>query len=416
MVRLLPLCLVTSAVVFSLGVSAPRSVCLPCKYSVRDVAFVNVHGKAWQLNFIRSKGVEDDQIESWSRTLKEQLAGSNVGFTWLASESEEAVELRNRCPDSIDDERSFEVYLEGPSRQVIPIQSKFNSFFVDDLNGLLTSQSRMEIIERVVRSLCVVVLVESGDTQKDEEAQSIVSNAIEKLNRQMWTLEKPTDEGPALVVVPANRKSEENWLIRSLGVESTESPKVLIVYGQGRVLGEPLSEKKLSVSELIGRMSLCGSDCECDLNRDWLYGQQMIHVWNQRLEREVEQTLDFDPQSAFVVAEVSQIIQKNVARNDIASEQRLNLGGGLVIHDLDSESSTFHSVSGNPAAEDSNAQSNVLETGTTGMEHRETVSTPSSEQSEANGNASVNFPWGLIGAFSAVALVITIWIVSRAGV
>ena len=62
-----------------------------------------------------------------------------------------------------------------------------------------------------------------------------------------------------------------------------------------------------------------------------------------------EASLSFDPNSAFVIAEVAQIIQKNSA--GLAPDGRVNLGGGLVIHDLDRIGDTQDSGS-NPHSAD----------------------------------------------------------------
>ncbi|MFT5304459.1 MAG: hypothetical protein ACI814_005287, partial [Mariniblastus sp.] len=56
------------------GVSAHK---LPCKYSVRDVAFVNVHGRAWQLKLIKPSVVDPQQFGEWNQTLKSKLKDSN---------------------------------------------------------------------------------------------------------------------------------------------------------------------------------------------------------------------------------------------------------------------------------------------------------------------------------------------------
>lgn len=310
------------------GVSAHK---LPCKYSVRDVAFVNVHGRAWQLKLIKPSVVDPQQFGEWNQTLKSKLKNSNVGHVWLAQDSEQARSLG----DALTSGQAIpQMVLVGPDGQGIDISQEVNeaSSFESKIDGLLTSPARKQILDKLVERLCVVLVVESG-TEQDQVVNEIVKQAVGKIDKQMWMMEKPTDQGPAIVKISAKAIKQEKWLLASLGIKPLQTPAVAIVYGQGRRLGEVLTGDAIEIQKIVGRASVCGHDCECNLNRDWLYGQQMVHVWDKALERRAEQSLSFDPHSAFVVAEVAQIIQKNA--NGLPPNERVNLGGGLLIHDLD---------------------------------------------------------------------------------
>ncbi len=295
---------------------------LRCKYSVRDVAFVNVHGNPWQLQLQKPADATDDQVNAWSETLRTKLEHSNVDFVWL--------EERSFNSGTTADSSVPQMKLVGPGDTEYPVEE-------DDidtaLDGLLGSPARSRILEHVVDALCVVLVVESGDREIDAAVRETVQLAAGQIERRMWTLEKPTDHGPAIVTVAADQIAEERWLLNSLGIDKMDLPSVAIVYGQGRRLGEVLSGDSISVDTLTARAGVCGSDCECDLDRDWLYGQQMIHSWSRELERAAGDSLSFDPHAAFVVAEVAQIIQKNAKA--IQNNERVDIGGGLVIHDLD---------------------------------------------------------------------------------
>jgi hypothetical protein len=305
----------------------------PCQYSVRDVAFVNVHGPAWQLQLIKPDDVEAEQFDAWNKTLREKLVRSNVSYVWVDFGSRQADWLQNQTgirPNSMP-----MMVMTGFGERVIPVSvvGSGENALADELDRLLSSPARRKILDNLVDTLCVLVLVESTDTAKNIEAKQTCADAIRKLNDQMWALEKPTDRGPVLVKISADQQPSERWLLESLGIDGDALPGVAIIYGQGRKLGETLSGDELTVEKILGRASLCGSDCECNLDRDWLYACQMIHVWDKQHERAAEQSLNFDPHSAFVIAEVAQIIQKNLPTT--TPDQRINLGAGLIIHDLD---------------------------------------------------------------------------------
>ena len=309
------------------------SAAIPCQYSVRDVAFVNVHGKSWQLQLIKPANVETKKFDQWNETLHTKLAQSNVGVVWLDAGSSQAEWLNNQI--GLNHSDLPKMSLTGPGERVIPFDfaGENGQSFEEALDQLLDSPARQKILESVADALCVLILVESADRKKDALAQEACSAAIKQLNAQMWTLEKPTDQGPAFLKISAAQHSSEHWLLESLGIKNHSLPAVAIVYGQGRRLGEVLTGNDISAGKILGRASICGRDCECNLNRDWLYGVQMIHVWDRQLERAAEQSLSFDPKSAFVIAEVAQIIKKN--SSNPAPDDRVDLGAGLIVHDLD---------------------------------------------------------------------------------
>ena len=115
-----------------------------------------------------------------------------------------------------------------------------------------------------------------------------------------------------------------------------QKPVVVVLYGQGVVLGEPIEADDQLQEKLVARASICGRDCECDLDKEWLYGQQILHRWTLAHERAAETSLDFDPHSSLVQAEVTQILQKsNPQGGAVGIDPAATLGGGLVIHDLD---------------------------------------------------------------------------------
>ena len=59
----------------------------------------------------------------------------------------------------------------------------------------------------------------------------------------------------------------------------------------------------------------------------------MIHRWSLELERKTESSLNFDPHAAYVQSEVATIVRK--ARDDAVESKRIDLGPGLIIHDLE---------------------------------------------------------------------------------
>ena len=372
-----------------------------CKYSVRDVAFVNVHGRSWQLRLVRPAEVTQERFEKWNLALQNQLADSNVGYAWYDSDSDIGKQIQLANPSENQAPLMDLIRLSDADR---PLVVPYPAELEEGVRRLVCSPSRDEIFSHLVDALCVFVLVQSGDKSKDAVAEAAVMAAVKRVNDQMWTLEKPTDAGPSIIVIPQGNRSEEKWLLSSLGITNHQQPAVAVLYGQGRLLGEVLVGPKITVDAIVARASICGQDCECSLNRNWLYGVQILHRWNKSLERRAEASLDFDPNSAFVIAEVAQILQKNAGQ--INQTPPLMLGGGLVIHDLaDLDAANNSKV-------DLKASKVVDEIPTSDAGGKEQVE-PSQALARDDRKSIIAVPWTILVLFSGLVMAFVFLLISK---
>lgn len=372
-----------------------------CKYSVRDVAFVNVHGKSWQLRLVRPATVTPERFEKWNLALKNQLADSNVGYAWYDSASDIGKQIQLANPSTAQAPLMDLIRLSDSDR---PLVVSSPAQLEERVKRLVRSPSRDEIFSKLVDALCVFVLVQSGDKSKDAVVEAKVMAAVKRVNDQMWTLEKPTDTGPSIIIVPQENRSEEKWLLSSLGIIDHQQPAVAVLYGQGRLLGEVLAGPKITVDAIVARASICGQDCECSLNRNWLYGVQVLHQWNKSLERRAEASLDFDPNSAFVIAEVAQILQKNAGQ--INQAPPVMLGGGLVIHDLaDLDADSNSKV-------DLEARESVEEVSTSDAGGKAQVG-PSQALAVDARKSIIAVPWTILVLFSGLVMAFVFLLISK---
>ena len=310
------------------AVSANES--LRCKYSVRDVAFVNVHGKSWQLDLIKPADASEAQLTQWNRTLKSQLDTSNLGYVWHDADSSEAKTLLSYAKGQTHPV----MCLTHSSGTVIPVTNS-NPDFHDRISALVHSPLRQQLLKQLPQSLCVFLFIKGADEAENSKAKQAMLSAIEQVDKQLWMLEKASDEGASFVEVNGTDPAEILPL-SSIGVDPDQTnalPAIAIMYGQARRLGDIVSGTEITRKKLVALASICGSDCECALDRNWLYGTQMLHDWPVDVERQTEEGLDFDPKSAFVMAEVAQILQKTGVNS--AGKEFVELGAGLIIHDLD---------------------------------------------------------------------------------
>lgn len=308
-----------------------------CKYSVRDVGFVNVHSFGWRLTLAKPPELSKTEFEQWDAKIAVALQRTNVHHLWVAPDSQVFSDLRSQLrsrntpaetiggilSSSNDEHFVFCTTKDGKS-ELEPM--------IRQAEQLANSPFRQKILEACCDSLCTVILIESASQEKNAAARKLLTAAINKLDKQMWMLEKPTEKAPGALVLTIAEQESESWFCRSIGLGSTADPTFAIAYGQGRILGDLIPLDQASVDKLVGTASICGGDCECELDKDWLYGRQFVHRWPKDLERRAEKSLNFDPHAAYVKSEVASIVRKTRTN---PNAKRIDLGPGLIIHDLD---------------------------------------------------------------------------------
>ena len=381
--------------VVTFATSPAPGVLTRCKYSVRDVAFVNVHGKDWQLELIKPDGLAESDFENWNQVLKGQLSSSNVGFIWHREGTQPSGNLKAAGTVNVKPE----MYLTSANGDVIPVPYTDDKFDVR-INKFVHSPVREKLLDRLTESLCVFLLVRGDNSHENVSARNTLDAAVNLVEKQMWMMEKASDKGPAIVECDAN-DPRELITLHSIGIDpetANNLPVVAIVFGQARRLGDVLSRDQIETKRLVSLASICGRDCECELDRQWLYGQQMVHAWTSEHERSAEKSLDFDPHSAFVIAEVSQILQKR-GRQTTGAEH-VNLGAGLVIHDLDALDTN---ASSEPEAGAEAETVAPAETGdsTDGMQQ--------AERPVVENASSSNVPWILFVGLGVAAVVMVLF-------
>lgn len=336
--------------------SAPGPV---CRYSVRDVGFVNIHGQPWHLKMLRPSGADEDQISSWQSVVETQLAGTNVTFEWVRSDS-----LAGKRLERLFEGRSNSslplAAIYGQNDTVFPMRSLEDNpkeGLEDLLSSVVHSPMRDKVLDQITSALCAILVVESGESDSDKNVLEIANAAAKQVSRQMWMMEKPTEVGPVVEVISAKEREQEQWLLKSLGLNPTaKEPQLVIVYGQGRRLGDPLIGEDIIEGKIAQVAALCGQSCECELDRVWLYGTQMIHYWGDELAAKAEKHLNFDPGAALVLAEVNGIVSRAGQGNKRSDSL---IGSGLVIHDFSQVDDT--TKSGQPIQQGENAENLAVE-------------------------------------------------------
>lgn len=385
-------------IVILMGTEFHSTATFPCKYSVRDVAFVNIHREPWQLELLKPATANASQVEQWNQTVQQALDRSNIDYTWVDPQSPQGRLFGQRATDSKQDPGSGIVARLTQSSGEAKILGTWDpANLANEIGRLVDSPLRQKMLEDLSQCLCVILLIESGNDELDLPARAATQRAVSSINRQMWSYEKAPDQGPVMHELTRANREQEFWLIKSAGLEPADldQPVVAIVYGQGVILGEPIMGNDQLEAQLVARAGICGRSCECDLDKKWLYGQQVLHRWTLANERTAETSLDFDPNSSLVQAEVSQIIQKSQAGNTVGTDPAANLGGGLIIHELDNLVASPPSLETQPRAVPHEA----------GSETSDPVAKIQPPVQSTESLSANTIPWFLLGGIALILVV-----------
>ena len=393
------------------GMELQPPTSLPCKYSVRDVAFVNIHQQPWQLQLLKPTSKASGQLELWDTSIARSLERTNIDYTWVDTDSPQGKLICQRVKDANQNvDTGIVAVMSHPSNETNVLKIWDPLKIEVEINELVESPTRQLVLNNVSECLCQFLLIKSGNPKSDLLAQQAVQQARDAINKQMWSYEKAPDLGPMLCELKPEDREREAWLLQSIGLSADDlkQPVVVVLYGQGISLGEPLTGTDQLKEKLIARASICGRNCECDLDKQWLYGKQFLHRWTLANEQAAESSLDFDPHSTLVQAEVQQIIQKaQTAGNSVGTEPPVQLGGGLIIHDLDALNSSAANKKDkqtNHAEQmDSKDKANRLEENLDNDQKPITASQPAIDSQNPNRTSDV--PWFLLGGLALMVLI-----------
>ena len=178
------------------------------------------------------------------------------------------------------------------------------------LEDVVSSPKREEILQHIIKSYCVVLLIQGKEADENKRVQEAVAGAIDEIARMMSQMTKSIKEPPRLILIPPELFSQERILLWSLGVNENEmsEPYVVVLYGRGRRIGPPLKGETITESGVFNILSVIGSACECGLDRKWVTGALLPLRWGEKLQSEAAKLLGFDAESPMVKTQISQII------------------------------------------------------------------------------------------------------------
>lgn len=308
------------------------SAAFGCKYTVRDVGFVDIGSTPYQLYLFTGKDTPEEQEKVLKEISYVALMEANVMAEvvnvdrggdhpamryfrfWHITHLPAAVLV------SPEDGRSLFLPLHGRGKT-------FKGSVWNVMEGIVSSPVREEILKHIVRAYCIVLFVLGGETQANKRAEKAISEATGEIRRMMSQFPKSVDEPPHLITISPDSFAEERILLWSLGIdEGSGEPHVAVLYGRGRRIGPVLKGGGITASGLFNILSAVGQACECGLDRGWILGRMIPLKWDEEVQTEVVKILGFDAENPMVKAEVGQILAIGSTSNGEEESQDLFYG------------------------------------------------------------------------------------------
>lgn len=283
---------------------------LACRYTVRDVGFVDFGGEPFRLCWVTAGHAESRQT-AFREIAAAVLYASNVEYQVVTETTHPAMA-------AVDVNAGPALVLISPTGGSSYVLARAGEIPGDRdelwelIESIVSCPVRERVLKTAVDTFCTVLLVEGANAKDNQLARRTIDRSMRRLHNVAGQLPRSIGDGPVLRIISAADRSTEGVLLWGLGVdpEYADQTHVAVLYGRGRRMGPLLSELDITANEILRRLTLIGQSCECELDRAWIRGTALPVRWSAKRDREVYEKLGFDPASPFVQAEINRIMAR----------------------------------------------------------------------------------------------------------
>jgi hypothetical protein len=295
------------------GQSQPASA---CRYNVREVGFVDLRIEPYYLFGYVNDETGTDFVSKFKQVAGVGLENSNIEFEIINTDQQKDhpamkfldLQQVKSLPAAVlvsPDGQSYPVLLAERDRS-------FEETLRSDIEDILSSPKREEILRKAIENYAVVLLIEGTDAQENQKVKEAASGVIELISSQMDMMPKTIANPPVFAVMDSKSFKRERILLWSLGLDGEEvnEPHVAVIYGRGRWIGPMFKGEEITEDNLANVLFVIGQDCECGFDHRWLQGTMMPARWTDEMQAQVAENLGFDPESPMIKMEMSWIVRK----------------------------------------------------------------------------------------------------------
>lgn len=276
---------------------------LPCRYTVRDIGFVDLAGPDYVLRLhaggdSRPRAAIDFEAESNLRF--ERVTG--VGAPRWSLLAEDRTELVFADLDVSGRDLGAGAALERALGS--PVLSRISNEAMD--------------------TFAFALIVEGNDGERNEALHDLVAEAQERLDQVADQLPRTIDWPLRTIVVGSDGREEERVLLWALGLQAKdfgpEDCALALAYGRGKLAGPVLIGAEIELRELLAQLVLVGESCECETNRAWADEPRLPLRWSDAQRAAASAALGFEPDSPMIKGEVARILARGP--KDLADRPR----------------------------------------------------------------------------------------------
>ena len=283
-----------------------------CKYSIRDVGFVDLDLRPYQLYLFSNWNQDNATADDFLQIATLNFIYANVEAKRVdpvTTPNHSAIKYKNRL--EIEELPALE--LVSPDDRVRQIKTpQNNSSFESIMTSVITSPARKQILNWLSEVYSIVLVVEGRDKKVNQRAIEIAKGSIADIKQSMDRLPKSAGDPPRCVHITYEQRQNESILLWSLGLDKpTENDAyILLVFGRSRKIGQTFTVPGATQMQVTSVLNLVGQDCECGVDRSYMQGTMIPHEWTPKNQSLAVKKLGFDPGSPLVMAEMQRILAK----------------------------------------------------------------------------------------------------------
>lgn len=291
-----------------------------CRFNVRDVGFVDLGSKPYQLFCFVDKKTPAELVSQIEDISIAALLDSNIQAEVVnmdtAVDHPALKHAENKEPLATP-----YATLVSPKGHSIPIrlldvQTTDSEALWTAFESLYESAWRNKVMESVLNTYGAVILLEGADAAENQKARAAAEKSIAAIAKLIHDekLEKEIKNPPVLHVLPRKDAPPEVVALWGMGIDLDEpGAQIAMLYGRGRKIGKTLKGAQLNDQTVHAVLNTIGLSCECGLDRSWMQGGMIPLKWGDDLQSRVAKHLGFDPESPAIKMEMSQILSKGGA-------------------------------------------------------------------------------------------------------
>lgn len=288
-------------------------VALACRYSVRDVAFVDLSNESYQLLVITPENPIKKDRDDWQNLLSRTLRDTNLtAKTVMANEGDGSTRKLLQTHGIQNLPAAILVHPDGRSLPVLHPQDFSDlSRLANKAKQLADNPISRQVIDLALKHHSLILLVAGSDSVSNGKARTVCQTACQVINGTLPLLPKKIDHPPVVLELSTEQQGNVPALLWALGlsVKRQEDPRMVVLFGRGRKIGTVIDLANAS-KQLPQFMHYVGQDCECELDRSIMRTPMIPHGWDHSCETKAAQLLKFDPGSPLVQAEISRILAR----------------------------------------------------------------------------------------------------------